>query len=159
MSKLQLRPRAGFTLVEALVSIVILATLTLVGLPAFLEYMTRSQLLTTGQQTQALLARARHMAVKQRAPAIVEPSGDQVVGFLDEDDDTLFDEGTEPLLGRVPLPTQVTWDGGPPYQARFEANGSVTALGQFGFATGKDYELVVRITDLASARVELVPNW
>jgi prepilin-type N-terminal cleavage/methylation domain-containing protein len=158
MSTRQLRSQAGFSLVEALVSLVVLAALMAVGLPALLEYLTRAQLLATGQQTQALMARARHMAVKQRTPAIVEPGVREVVGFLDENENGTFD-GAEPLLGRVSFPEQVKWGSEPVWEARFESNGSVTTLGQFDFASEKSYELSVRITDLASARVELDRNW
>ena len=61
------RPQAGFTLVEVLVSLAVLATLLAVGLPSYLTWMQNSQIRTAAESITNGLQVAKNEAIRRNA--------------------------------------------------------------------------------------------
>jgi type IV fimbrial biogenesis protein FimT len=59
---------AGFSLLELMITILLMAVLFTLGLPAFTEWMQNSQIRTYAESTMAGLQRARAEAVRRNAP-------------------------------------------------------------------------------------------
>lgn len=110
------RARAGFTLVELMIGIAILAVLAMVAVPAFNDAATNSKLTSYANTFSASLRMARSEAIKRNAAvkmcaspdgASCASSGDWQQGwivFQDTDDDGVLDSGEtrflqEPALG------------------------------------------------------------
>src|SRR4051794_29344581 len=65
------RRRAGFTLIEMVVMIMIIAILSSVAVPAYHRFRARTQFEATVQKTVSLLAWARAAAIESNADAVV----------------------------------------------------------------------------------------
>lgn len=170
---------AGFSFIEVLVVLAIMATLLLFAIPALWTMMRQSKLRGVARETQGLMRLARLDAIKYSAQGVVRivegdpENGDPpaVQAFSDRDRDLIWDEG-EPMLGRYELPTSVTFkdpdgdefedsvdrftadpDDGPSL-AVFLGDGSVEDQGAFRFADNYDNFLEVRVlTD--AGRIEV----
>ncbi len=153
-----LRGARGFTLVEGLIVLAIVFVLITFGMPALFEILARSQLEQTARQTQTLLAKARHQAIRLQVPTVVRPDGTTIVGFVDADEDQVFDAGEE-SVGQVSLASQVKMV--PPAPAvSFATNGSADFGGggtDFGFANerGEAVQVRVKVTGLT----EMIRSW
>jgi len=65
------RPNRGFTIVEALIVLAILALMTLIAVPWFLKITQRNALKSSAREIQITLTAARMAAVKRNAPVSV----------------------------------------------------------------------------------------
>jgi len=145
------RGARGFTLVEGLIVLVIVVVLVTFGAPQLFRFLARSQLEQTARQTQTLLHKARHQAIRLQVPTVVRPDGTTIVGFVDADEDRVLDAGEE-SVGQVSLASQVTMV--PPAPAvSFATNGSADFVGgvtDFGFANerGEAVQVRVKVTGL-----------
>ena len=79
------RPDPGFTLVELMVTVAIMAVLLTVGLPAFADALERQRLATSLHLLMADMAMARSSAIMRREPVVVCP-GRADAGCADDSD-------------------------------------------------------------------------
>jgi len=155
MSPFFRRRDAGFTLVELMIVLVLMAILTLFTLPPLLRWLTRSELEQTGFQVEMLLRKARQKSISRQAPSLAIRQGRNVFAFVDADGDSTFTAGTDEELGRVALSPKVEWATLSSFTAGYLANGSATGLGDFHFRTRSGDQLKVKITSLASGSVKV----
>ena len=153
-----LRGARGFTLVEGLVVLVIIAVLALFGLPQLFRMLARSQLEQTARQTQVLLHKARHQAIRLQVPTVVRPDGTTIVGFVDQNEDRIRDAGEE-SVGQVSLASQVIM-AEPPAAVSFASNGSADFEGgvtDFGFSNERGEAVLVRVK--VTGLTEMIRSW
>jgi prepilin-type N-terminal cleavage/methylation domain-containing protein len=163
---------AGFTLIEALVVLVILLILALIGAPPLFTTMRQGKIRGIAYETVTLMRLARLDAIRHSGQGVVEVvPGDADVGelpavraFSDRNSNGVQDAG-EPVLGRHELPTRVEHrspGGGPSIsgfaasggRAVFRGNGSVVDVGAFRFADDHDNFLEVAVISSAG-RIEV----
>lgn len=125
----------GFTLVELLTSLGILALLISFGVPATQRLVGDQQLVAAGNTLAAHLAFARSESIKRRRPVLVDngdgdwSSGWQV--FVDLNNNGQLDEG-EPLLGQeAALAANIIAKGNTPVRryVRYTSLGNAKQLG------------------------------
>ncbi len=77
----------GFTLIEALVTLAILAIAFVIGIPALANLISRSRLQSAAQELAVLTQRARLEAIKRRVQTVVQvdPATGAVLAFADVD--------------------------------------------------------------------------
>jgi type IV fimbrial biogenesis protein FimT len=178
------RDQRGFTLIEMLVVLALVAILMFISAPAIYNAVRQSKLRGITQEVTTLMRQARLDAIKSSAQAVVKivpadatnpiPS---VQAFSDRNADGLLSAG-EPVLATFPLPKGVTFmapdstvdaasvsgfspdpgGGGLAKIALFQRDGSVTAVGAFRFADQNQNFLEVRVDPIATARIE-VHKW
>ncbi len=109
----------GFTLVELLVVLVILATILTLGIPALHNLILRSRTEGFARDLAVTMQRARLESIKKNrpAPVAVDPATKDVVAFLDADGDSAFDpdSGNPPetldyAIARLPLPSYLAYE-------------------------------------------------
>lgn len=117
------RRDAGFTLVEAIASLAVLAILVTVGLPSFARLRERQQSATVISALVTHMQLARMAAVTYRDAAIMCPSGDMAacdaagdwslgwIVFVDRDGDRRPDPGDRILRGHGPVPRGIVLKG------------------------------------------------
>jgi len=66
----------GFTLIELMASVSVLAVLSVVGVPSFTQLMARQRIDAAMQRLETDLALARNTAISRRQPVIVCPRGE-----------------------------------------------------------------------------------
>lgn len=174
---------AGFSLIEVLVVLAIMAVIMLIAAPALWTMMRQAKLRGVARETQALMRLARLDAIKYSSQGVVrivagDPDNGEppaVQAFSDRDGDLIWDDG-EPMLGRCELPTSVSFkdpdgdefedsvDGfradpeGGPNLAVFLRDGAVSeedGLGAFRFADNYDNFLEVRVRS-RTGRIEVL---
>jgi prepilin-type N-terminal cleavage/methylation domain-containing protein len=165
-------PRGGYTLLEIMVVLAILALALGIGLPNLMQLLFRARLEGIARDTATVMQSARLSAIKNQRPAQVEiDSGTGVISaFVDEDQDNTLDAG-EIVLGRLNLPAGVLLDapGGMPAVegfavvgtrafAVFKSDGSVDVQGAFRMADSRDNYLEIRVAPRGTARIE-VRKW
>ena len=117
----------GFSLIEVLVVIFILLTVTLISWPALERTIERSKLLALGQQVAMLMQRARLESIKRSVPAVIrlDLADRQVFAFADVNNaggdpvpDGLFNpvdgranRTTDYEIARLTLPHLVSFGG------------------------------------------------
>lgn len=107
---------AGFSMLEVLVVLAIMAVIMLIAAPALWTMMRQAKLRGVARETQALMRLARLDAIKYSSQGVVRiVAGDPANGeppavqaFSDRDGDLVWDDG-EPMLGRYELPTSVSF--------------------------------------------------
>lgn len=180
-SKQRVSRSAGFTLVELLVVLAILAIGMGLGIPALHNFIVRHQTEGFARETSMLLQRARLEAIKSNREVAVFLDGDALVAFVDADsDDKIEPDPSAPYktadweVGRSTLPDGRLFlkapseaEGGPidgfdkfggVTSAVFRPNGSVAEDGAFRIADQRDNFLEVRVAPAATARIE-VRKW
>lgn len=98
-------PAWGFTLLEALVVLVIIAILAAFGVPALQLLMARSKLQGSAREIAVHLGSSRVTAMRLGRNVVVQPQFDtgKLVSFVDDNENFAWDGG-EKLLSSLPLP-------------------------------------------------------
>ena len=170
--------RAGFTLVELLITAAVLSIAVLLGLPALENTLQRSRIEGMARQTTVLMHMARVTAIRHTVPATVriDFATDRVLAFRDPNRNGVQDDPiTEPVIAGeqgFELPRGVTFQapGEAPEGASavvefdenggggwiiFETDGSVAKAGGLRLADSFDNYLEIRVAPRATARVFL----
>ncbi len=168
---------AGFTLIEMLVTLVVLGILALIGVPAFLSMLNRLKLTGNAREIATLMQVARLEAIKLNAPAEVnyDAATRSFFAFVDLDFDGLYTDGTDRQIGgqlrlssgialqgpQDATPEDVNsidgWDDGadPNPGPIFNPNGSADRVGAFRIRDRRDNTIEIRIETPATGRVVL----
>jgi prepilin-type N-terminal cleavage/methylation domain-containing protein len=169
---------AGFTLVELLAAITILAITVLLGMPALENTIQRGKIEGLARQTSMLMYQARLAAIRYTVPTTVRVdfATDRIVAFRDPNRNGIQDDPeSEPTIGGehgFPLPLGVSFQapGEVPEAANavvefdedsgggwviFQTDGSVAKAGGFRLADRLDNYLEIRIAPPATARIYL----
>lgn len=176
---------SGFTLVELLITLTLMAVLLLIAVAPLDKFMHRGKIEGIARQTATLMQLARFEAIKRSVPARVVADGpnDQVFAYADLDDNGSFDVASDRELGRYELPNGVSFrakvgseeDGnamwnmlGPPgaEYVEFTRDGSVAVapdavqdiLPALRFADTRENYLEINVATRATGRVE-VRKW
>lgn len=178
---------AGYSLVEALITLIIMAIIMMLVAPSIQNMIRSSKLEAVTRQTSQFVQLARLEAVKRSVPAIVQVDGDsgEIIAFADVDGvndgdppDGVFNpvSGVPPgqtdyLLGRGSMPTGISLsaptsqnaiDGltlvGADRVVRILPDGSADAVGAYRFGDQRGNFLEVRVEPRATARVA-VRKW
>ncbi|MFQ5527256.1 MAG: GspH/FimT family pseudopilin [Thermoanaerobaculia bacterium] len=140
-------PRRGFTLIELIVVMMVLALLVTIGFPALQNQIRRSKMMGIAQEATNGLRLARYQAIKNSRPTVysIDPTTRQILSWVDDNDDGIQDLGEEVLMRTTLRAGLYVLDppgsmGGPidgfngTNMARFNADGSVDAIGGYRFA-------------------------
>lgn len=160
------RGSEGFTLIEIAIVLAVISMIALIGLPALLNTIARSNLTTSVRETAALMRAARFDAVKHSVTTRVtsDPSTHQVVAFTDFNDDCVVN-GTDTIIGTFPVPSgvQMKDSGGVSFSgfenkggngcAKFLADGSADVDGSFYFQGQGGDIFEARVEPYATGRV------
>lgn len=168
----------GFTLIEVLVVLAILAMITLMAAPYLATQIQRSKLIGAANQAVGVLRMARMDSIKnsQCAMVLIDPSLGQVQAFSDRDADCV-PSAPDVKIGEMVLPKNVTFTApgdkaaalsvkgfttraGNPNMAVFRGDGSIRDVGAFRFQARelggrKANWLEVNVDPAATARIEL----
>jgi len=111
------RWRAGFTLVELMVTIALIAILMMVAAPSFVAYQRNAELTSVGNSFLATLAAARAEAMKRGQSAYVVPvSGENWAtgwtAYLDVNANQVLDAGDITITQEPDLPSSVVMEVG-----------------------------------------------
>jgi len=163
------RRRAGFTLLELLVTLAVLGLVLAISIPGLLAVRQRRLLEGSGEQMTTFMQRARFLAIQRNRAQRVVPDLTRGVLFLDADADGVLDD-SERFDGVAELLRGVHF-GGPPGDsaavvdftlsggsriAVFRPDGAVVDGGAFRLADaeGDDF-LEVRVVEPASGLTRL----
>jgi prepilin-type N-terminal cleavage/methylation domain-containing protein len=103
-----MRNESGFSLVELMVVIAIIATLSIVGVAGWFGFMPSYRLRTAVDDLQATMQMARLRAIKENAVTSVRFTGTNTYrAFIDADEDGTLDGGEEVFLTRT-LPAGIS---------------------------------------------------
>jgi type IV fimbrial biogenesis protein FimT len=93
-----MRTSKGFSLIELMIAIAVLATITSIGVPAFRDMILNNRIVTTSNTVLSIMQLARSEAVTQRRNITVCPSNDQVSCTTSNwQDGILVTDGTTPI--------------------------------------------------------------
>ena len=179
-------PAAGFTLVELLITLVVLGVLLGFGLPALMNLVSHRKVESHAHNAGSMLQHARFEALKRGAPAVVALEGRELVAFTDvhgelptDPPDGFFTpdgsapNGTDYVIGRQSVPNGVVMEGPPgdiagvsgftnvgsgELRAIFDPDGSIRDTGALRMHDRGGNFLEVRVEPQATARVE-VRKW
>jgi prepilin-type N-terminal cleavage/methylation domain-containing protein len=174
---------AGFTMIELLISLVIMAVLMLIAVGPLQTFIRRGKIEGITRETATLMQRARFEAIKHSVPArvVADETKHQVFAYADLNNNAQFDAGVDRELARFTLPRGVafrahggvddddeaTWNmlgTDPAKYAEFKLDGSVTLAGAedqlpaLRFADQRDNFMEVNVATAATARIE-VRKW
>lgn len=171
---------AGFTIVEVLVAVTVIAVGSVMAYPALQQFIHRNKILGSVQSAGTLMREARFEAIKRGVPCVVHANGttNEVIAYADVDGDLTYNpdpaettfRATDYELRRVKLPSGVSfsapvaqpavfgftalpaepWNG-----AVFESDGSVRDLGGLRVGDLRGNYLEARVEPAASARITL----
>lgn len=176
--------QSGFTLVELLMTLALMAILMLIAVAPLQKFMHRGKIEGIARQTATLMQLARFEAIKRSVPARVVADGpnDRVFAYAEMSNppNAVFDAGVDRELGRYKLPNGVAFKAhtgseedenamwnmlGPvgAQYAEFTSDGSVTEhpiddadrLPAVRFADKRGNELEVDVATRATGRVQL----
>jgi len=161
MKNQSIRQAPGFSLIELMIAIAIVAILLALGLPGFNSLITRNRIASQTSDFATSLSLARSEAIKRGLPVVVRrtttnwESGWQV--FVDADNDETYTAGTDTLLRSYDLltggNTLRTSSGSSSTQfgqwIRFSSLGAVTAAN--GTAVAGDFRLCGASADVTTA--------
>ena len=149
--------QTGFTLVELVVVIAILALVVGLGAAALEKLLLRSKLESIARETQTLFQVARFEAIKRNQPAVVgvdvrngvAAGTNEVAAFIDADGDLLHD-ANEIVLGNYGLPSFVELGGPNPDNEKAEDLTSSPTPGALALAV---FEVDGSIRDIGAYRL------
>lgn len=161
----------GFTLIELMVTVAIVAILVTVGIPSLRDAMTRSRLSGYVQEFSGALTLARSEAIKRGLPVSVCKSAngsscggnwsDGWIIFVNKDDDSpaAVDTGEEILRIYPALPSNNTLNANNNFTnyITFSRLGMANNMGTFVFCTNSD-ETKARAIAITRTRPRIVPN-
>lgn len=104
----------AYTLIELMTTVALVGVLAMIGVPALTHTVDGQRVGSTSRNLSTSLALARHAAISQRFPVLVESlEGDWEAGwtvYVDANSNGTFDPGERELLrqGRVPGGVQIT---------------------------------------------------
>ena len=150
-SSLQIRRRgAGFTLIELMVTMVLLAVMLTLAAPSFITFQRNSELTATANSFVAALSAARSEAMKRQLDTYVIPGGGTEfwtngwVVYVDTNNNQTFDAATDLLIVKQDaLPSAMTATGmadGTSHYVRFSGSGFMSKIdGSFGLTNAIDF--------------------
>ncbi len=160
------RSTSGFTLVELLITIAIMAVLLLLAVGPLNTFIHRGKIEGIARQTVTLMQLARFEAIKRSVPArvVVDTVAGSVFAYADVDRDGAFDPAADRELGRYQLPNYVEFRAGDSSSAgddvalwnlesggaasvQFNENGSVTLSDADGDGAAPPYLPGIRFGD------------
>lgn len=174
--------RAGFTLVELLIVLVVAILVIAMGVPGLLNVVARQRLEGQARELATLAHRARQQSLVRGVPTVLELDGNRFVAFVDLHGDTLAaapdglfnpqagqpHQGTDFRIGQGQLHHQLRFEGpggtpgidgftdvGGVPKAIFSPDGSIRATGSFRIADVRGNHLEVRVAPRATGRVAL----
>lgn len=92
----------GFTLVELMVILSIVAILAAVSVPSFLKVVRRERFRELNRSIYTAVSLARREAQRRNKKVLVAFTTTSVKTFIDADANSIFDAGTDPLLYEYP---------------------------------------------------------
>ncbi|SEQ85700.1 type IV fimbrial biogenesis protein FimT [Azotobacter beijerinckii] len=104
----------GYTLIELMTTLAVVGVLAMIGVPAFTHTVDGQRVGSTSRNLRASLALARHAAISQRYPVLVESIGGNWeagwVVYIDANSNAVLDDGERELLrqGSAPGGVQIT---------------------------------------------------
>jgi len=178
------RTRSGFTLVETLLILAVLAIVTTMGIPSLLQQIHKGRLLAYGRELSLLMQRSRYESIRQHVGIIarLDLSTREVIAFADLDGvnagdppDGIYNpitgavhRSTDYEVGRATLPGTLSFAAPTAFLvvegfttinseqvAQFTFDGSVTDTGAFRFADSLGNFLEVQISPAATGKVTL----
>lgn len=129
-----MRTRKGFTLVEILISLAVLAIVLSSAIPAFARMLQSHRLHTTTQALHGSLMMTRHEAIKRgQALTLAAQADDWNNGwlmFIDANHNGRYDPGEELLRSFPPTPGEVSVAGNAPVSryVRYTPDGRATLI-------------------------------
>ena len=146
---MKLKRHSGFTLIEMMIALVVLAVLLMIGAPAFTELIANNRMLTHVYEMRAALNSARSEALAQRTSVTFCRSNDGVacggtwkegyIAFIDSNGDGTVDDPNDPDGDQVFLAKlidanslDITYDNG--NMVQFNSRGYASGPG--GFTSG-----------------------
>ncbi len=139
--------RRGFTLIELIVVMMVLAMLVTIGFPALQNQIRRSKMMGIATETTNGLRLARYQAIKNSRSTVysLNPANREILSWVDDNDDGILDAGEEVLIRTTLRAGLYVMNppgsmGGPiegfngTTMVRFNADGSVDAIGAYRFA-------------------------
>lgn len=161
---------AGFTLIEALIVMVILTLVLTLGIPSLRETIQRAKFLGFVDTTSTLMQKARFTSIKQNQDAVLlaDTTTSEILAFVDVPQggappNRVLDAG-ETVLGRMNLPRGVTL-AAPGSEAVidftladgpvFRSDGSVLEAGAIRFRDDRGNFVELRVDPPATSRVEI----
>ncbi|WP_044872178.1 GspH/FimT family pseudopilin [Pseudomonas sp. LFM046] len=125
----------GFTLIEALITLTLVALCIGLGIPALTQFIQAQQLNAATQTLISSLAYARQASITQRVPVLVDnQDGDWSTGWLvyaDQNGNGLWDEGDPVLRLVAPQPEGLVITGNSPVRryVRYTPTGQASLAG------------------------------
>lgn len=164
----------GFSLIELLVSLAVLAIIMVIGIPALLNSLHHAKLEGIVRQAATLAQRARLEAIKRNRTTMLfaDTAKQEISAFVDTNGNRVQDLG-EDTLGLLPLPNLVELKGATRGGANdalaiegfggdlgpvFQPDGSVLAEGAIRLADERNNALEIRVVSQATGRME-VRKW
>ncbi len=110
-------PGAGFSFVELLITVIILAVVMLLGFPALQNMIRRGKIEGLARETSLLMQQARYTAIRHtvNTSVVADLAGDRILAHRDPDRDGVLDAGEQIIGGEagLPLPNGVYFWGAP----------------------------------------------
>ncbi len=177
---------AGFSLVELLIVIALIAILTLIGLPWMIGSLNRAKLVGAAKEVSTLMQVARLESIKQGVPTKVQfdSTAQAFLAYADNDRDGDFDAATDRLISRGTAFPRGVWLWGPldtgpeeanaiagwdsdtcpdydedlPFGPVFRTDGSCNCAGAFRFRDPRGNVLETRVQFPATAKI-VIRKW
>ena len=119
------RSAKGFTLIELMVALAVLAILATIGIPSFQRLVAEYRVSSQANATQSALQFARSEALKRRGDVVICQDGPATIIVRPGDDcDGVFEADTANLLV-LPINPRVEFTGLPETGIRYVANGYI----------------------------------
>jgi len=151
-------PQSGFTLVEAMIVVAIIAIMLAIGTPALLGSLPGMRVNGAAREVLSNLRLARTLAIERGTPVVVHfhtPATNNYVLAYDTNNNGQFDAGTDELIQEVDLPATysgiaftsnvagtpgdgVNLDSGVANEVTFRSNGSASESGEVYLAPAAD---------------------